>query len=96
MSDSNNSETISVETLDEFMVLFTQWHSSKVKMLEHMMEIPPDAEVSVNDGPSMKLSGDLREGFIVGLSVALMELGQLPFVLEPAFTGEQNNGHLLN
>lgn len=82
MSETSKPEIVPVEDLDAFVQILTRWHANKVRLLEHMMEIPDGTELSVNDGPSVKLAGDLRDGFMVGLTVALGELGQLPFVTE--------------
>jgi hypothetical protein len=73
-------ETVEVEDLDMFVKLLKQWHDSKVKVLEHMLEIPEGTEVDFNGTGSQKLEEKLREGFVIGISLALMELGVLPFV----------------
>jgi hypothetical protein len=80
MTDS--SDTLEVESLDMFVKLLTQWHASKVKVLEHMLQIPEGTEVEYGDMASKPLSGDLHQGFLIGLTVALSELGILPFVTQ--------------
>lgn len=79
---TSDNETLEVETLDMFVKLLTQWHASKVKVLEHMLQIPEGTEVEYAGLNSKPLTGELHLGFIIGLTVALSELGILPFVTE--------------
>lgn len=72
-------EIINVEDLDTFVHLLTEWHAGKVAVLEHMKLIPSGSEVTLNDGPPITMTDEYREGFIMGLTVGLMELGTLPF-----------------
>lgn len=75
-------ETLPVEHIDLFIALLFAWHERKVKMVEHMLDIPAGTEATLNEGEPVKLEGDLLKGFQMGLSLALMELGQLPFAAE--------------
>lgn len=71
-----------INDLDRFVAVLMDWHQTKVKVLEHLLEIPEGAEVVFNEGATQELTGDLRQGFLIGLSVALIELGNLPFAVE--------------
>ena len=82
MSLSNLPETLHVENIDHFIQILCAWHEKRVKELEHMLRIPQGVEVSVNDETVMILEGDIHKGFVMGLSLALMELGTLPFAAE--------------
>jgi hypothetical protein len=75
-------ETVIVSDIDQFIQLLSGWHESKVKTLEHMLSMPEGIEVTFNSETPQILSGDLHKGFIMGLSLALMELGTLPFAVE--------------
>lgn len=79
---TNSPEAYVVEDLDKFVLLLADWHKQKVDLLQHMMEVPEGTEVSFNEEPAKPLEGDRHEGFRLGLSVALMELGNLPFAYE--------------
>jgi hypothetical protein len=88
-------ETVQVQSLDHFITLLIRWHDTKVRLLKHMTEIPEGAVVEI-DGADKAFTGDLREGFKLGITVALAELGNLPFAVEmdedePA-TDEQAQG----
>lgn len=74
--------TVMVEDLDTFVSILMDWHAAKVKTLEHMVDIPEGSEVTINDGMAKILEGDYRDGFILGLTLSLMELGTLPFICE--------------
>ena len=76
------AQTVEIKDLDHFIKLLTDWHTSKVKMLDHLRDIPETAEVSIDDGKHIKVSGKFRKGFQLGLAIALSELGKLPFVAE--------------
>lgn len=80
--DTQKPETVVVNDLDEFVCTLVGWHNHKVKVLEHMAEIPTGTEVVFNQGPPVVLEGDMLIGFCMGLNLALMELGKLPFAIE--------------
>lgn len=85
MSDPNQTEEIvQIEDIQTFANVIMDWHQSKVALLEHMMEIPENTEVSINEGKSTLLEGDFHKGFILGLTISLMEMGTLPIVEIPA------------
>ena len=79
---SEKTETVLVQNIDQFIQLLSGWHDSKVKTLEHFLSMPEGIEVTFNEQAPQILSGDLHKGFIMGLSLALMELGTLPFGVE--------------
>lgn len=79
---NQKSETVVIADMDQFIQLLSGWHQSKVQALEHMLGVPEGIEVTFNDEAPQILSGDLHKGFLMGLSLALMELGSLPFAAE--------------
>lgn len=91
MSPTNDSpavETVMIDSLDQFVRALHNWHHNKVQTLKHLQSIPEGTEVSEDDGTPQVLTGDLLKGFILGLTVALSEMGTLPFEAEVEFTGE--------
>lgn len=88
---SDKSEIILVSETDQFIELLIGWHQGKVRTLEHMLTIPEGVEVSFNGEDSQILSGDLHKGFLMGLSLGLMELGSLPFAAEPVHEEEDED-----
>ena len=75
-------ETLLIKDIDQFVNLLTRWHAEKVKVLEHMLEVPDGTEME-RDGVSVVLTADMLAGFKAGIDLALMELGSLPFATEP-------------
>lgn len=78
----NSPEAYVVEDLDRFVMLLADWHTQKVGVLKHMLDVPEGTEVSFNDEPATPLEGAKLAGFRLGLNLALMELGNLPFIYE--------------
>jgi hypothetical protein len=81
-------ETVMIDSLDQFVRALQQWHSNKVQVLKHMQSVPEGTEVSDNTGKTYLLEGAYRDGFILGLTVALSEMGELPFEAEVSFTSD--------
>jgi len=80
-------ETVEIADLDQLVKLLTGWHSQKVAVLEHMIDLPEGTEMSVGDSPeSIVMTGDMLAGFKAGLGLALIELGTLPFLCEEPTT----------
>lgn len=79
----STAETLYVENMDHFIALLFAWHENKIKTLEHMLAIPEGTEVSLNDELTLKLEGAAYTGYQMGLSLALIEVGTLPFMAEP-------------
>lgn len=82
-TDSTEARTtIEIQDLNQFVQMLTAWHSKKVKVLEHMLQIPEGIEMVVDGKEPVILQGEMLAGFKAGLNLALMELGNLPFVCE--------------
>lgn len=79
----NPGDTVEVDDLDHFVTLLIGWHTNKVKVLQHMATLPEGTEMESEDGIKLMLSGDVLAGFQAGIGLALMELGTLPFAVEP-------------
>lgn len=75
-------DTVDINDLDRFVHALTHWHTNKVALMEHMKSVPEGSQVSAGDEPPLMLMGDTLKGFQLGLSLALSELGKLPFVAE--------------
>jgi hypothetical protein len=81
------SELVAMENLDQFVATLTAWHTMRVKELRHFQQVPEGMGLEISDlttGQAVQhiLSGEKREGFLIGLELALMRLGSLPFVAE--------------
>ena len=77
------SESIKVPVEPEFVDLLVGWHTRKVDTLKHLLTVPEGIEVMVGDDPTgFKLEGETLKGYKLGLEMALMEMGKLPFTYE--------------
>jgi hypothetical protein len=87
--ENKQPEAVMIDTLDGFVRALHHWHYNKVQMLKHMQTIPEGTEVSKDEGEPITLTGDVLKGFILGIEVALEEMGELPFEAEVEFTSEE-------
>ena len=84
MTEAQKPELIPIQNIDHFIHLIVGWHNNRVALLKHMMALPAGTEMQVNETTSVVMDGERLEGFKDGLGLALMELGDLPFVVETA------------
>ena len=90
MKDSMSAvETVMIDSLDQFVKALHQWHATKVQVLKHMQSVPEGTEITEDTGKTYLLEGPYRDGFILGLTVALSEMGELPFEAEVSFTSDE-------
>ena len=75
-------ETLEVQSLEHFIASISDWHGTRVQELEQIMQVPEGISVTFNEDAPVDLVGDLRQGFIMGISLALMRIGTLPFVVQ--------------
>jgi hypothetical protein len=79
---TNDADTIEVPDLDTFVKLVARWHRNKVARLEHFLQLPDGQVVQIGEEPEFTVTGDIRKGFLLGINMALMEFGILPFSFE--------------
>lgn len=75
-------ETIDVTSMDTLVKLLVSWHTRKVSQLQHYLKLPEGQVVQVEGEPELTLTGDAQRGFLLGINMALMEFGVLPFSFE--------------
>lgn len=75
-------DIIEITDVNQFVGILAAWHSKKVAVLEHMLQVPEGTEMSVDGQDPLILTGDMLAGVKAGISIALMELGSLPFIAE--------------
>lgn len=77
--------TIPVDNVDDFARHVATWHQNKVSQLKHLLEIPEGTAFTIGDGTEeteLVLEGPALAGFKFGIEMALMQFGELPFVIE--------------
>lgn len=77
-----DDDTYAVDDLQHFVLLLQDWHTSNVKRLEQLLTIPEGSEVSLDTEEPITLEGEVRQAFVMGVTIALMALGTLPFAAE--------------
>jgi hypothetical protein len=84
MTDKKPLDLVQIPDLDTFTTLLSNWHKTKVAMLEHMLNLPDGSEMVVNgdDEAPVVMTGDMLAGYKYGIQLSLMELGTLPFIIE--------------
>lgn len=87
-SEMNGAEVLDIvhmPDLDTFVRALTAWHSQKMEMLRHLQDIPEGTAFQVGDGTEAKdlvMTAEMLDGFQFGIEMALMQIGELPFVVE--------------
>lgn len=82
-------QTVAITSVDHFALLVARWHANRVNQLKQSMAVPDEVEVAFDltgEGEDTALTPEQREGFKVGLTLALSLFGELPFTVtaEPA------------
>lgn len=72
-------ETLAVTDLQTFVELLTIWHTRKVEILKHLMEVPKGMEILIGEDEYLVLDNDVHRAFVLGLNLGIKELGKLPF-----------------
>jgi hypothetical protein len=85
MSNETKHATTDDAEVVEILQLLTEWHAAQVGNLRKIIENSGAAiELQGAGGESVKLTGDIRRGFVMGVSVAVEWLGKLPLTMERA------------
>ena len=82
MTEAQKPDLIPIQNIDHFIHLIVGWHNNRVALLKHMLSLPAGTQMQINETESVVMDGERLEGFKDGLGLALMELGDLPFVVE--------------
>lgn len=82
---SNPDEVVTINTVEQFSKILAAWHTQAVQRAQHLLTVPDGAEFTIGEGEeesTITLSGASLAGFKFGVEMALMQLGNLPFVAE--------------
>ena len=82
MTEAQKPELIPIQNIDHLIHLIVGWHNNRVAILKHTLSLPAGTQMQINETESVVMDGERLEGFKDGLGLALMELGDLPFVVE--------------
>jgi hypothetical protein len=70
-----------VEDLDQFVAILTSWHTDKCAVVQHLLTVPEGSSFEIG-GEKLVMTADVLRGFKLGVEMAMMQLGTLPFVAE--------------
>ena len=79
------AELLAVTDLDQFIRLLTDWHNRQVATVKHLLQVPVGIKIVIGEGAAAQeklMEGDFRDGFTLGLDLALNYFGTLPFMAE--------------
>jgi hypothetical protein len=79
------TETVPVDDLNHFVQILTAWHMEKCRTVQHMLAVPEGSEFQIEGDEGVTtivLVEDALAAFKLGIEMAMMELGELPFVAE--------------
>lgn len=80
----DNNETLPITDLDQFAFLVANWHMNCIAQLHQALKVPDEVEIAYDltgSGDDTPLTPEQREGFKVGLTVALSLFQDLPFTV---------------
>jgi hypothetical protein len=72
---------IPIDDLDTFVRCLVGWHTNQVGTLRHFLEVPEGSKFTVGE-KELVLNAEVLDGFRLGIEIALMQLGTLPFEYE--------------
>ena len=78
-------DIVPVNDLDKFVQILTAWHANQCAAVKHMLEMPEGSTFHIGDAideEEVVLIGDALKAFKLGIEMAMMQLGTLPFVAE--------------
>ena len=70
------------ETLEEMLAAVIEWYKARMSSLEHMLHIPQGIEVSLNGAAPIVMTPDIHKGFIIGITVGLIEAAAFPIQID--------------
>jgi hypothetical protein len=74
-------EIIQIDDIDTFAKFVGAWHATQVETLRHFLQVPPGSSFQVGE-KTVVMDPATLEGFKLGLEIALMHVGNLPFQAE--------------
>lgn len=76
------NDSTEIKTIDQFLELLNNWHSSKLLGLTNIREVPLGAVVTIDD-KEIPMEGEFLEGFQLGITTAMEAFKNLPYSYEP-------------
>ena len=90
MNEENNTQDPQmnqieeITTIDQLSQLLAAWYDRQIAILNHLRDVPAGTQVQVGDEEASEihvLEGDVLTGYLLGLNLALSNIGSLPFIM---------------
>lgn len=75
-------EVVPIKDMNQFVQVLVAWHSERCVAVQQLLTVPEDSEFQVGEQPPVVLTPEVLAGFKLGVEMAMMQLGTLPFVAE--------------
>jgi hypothetical protein len=79
MQTSQQTDVVDVQ--EDLIPMLMLWHKNKVAVLNHLLTLPEGTQATGIKEEQYILTGDTLRGFQLGITLSLMELGELPISL---------------
>lgn len=79
------SEAVDISDINQFAGMVAVWFKAKQDQLKHLLTVPAGATFEIDENAetsTLILDGSNLTSFKFGIELALMQLGELPFVVE--------------
>ena len=90
MNEENNTQDPQMNQIEEITTisqlsqLLVAWYDNQIAILDQLKDVPAGTQVQVGDKEANEtyvLEGDVLTGYLLGLNLALSNIGSLPFIM---------------
>ena len=90
MNEENNAQDPQMNQIEEITTisqlsqLVATWYDNQIAILDQLKGVPAGTQVQVGDKEANEtyvLEGDVLTGYLLGLNLALSNIGSLPFIM---------------
>ncbi len=74
-------ETVLIDNVNTFVMCTIKWHEAQTGKIRHLLTVPDGTTFEI-DSKELVLTGDALAGFKFGVELALLQVKDLPFVVE--------------
>lgn len=84
-----SGDTVEINDINTFARAVAHWYNQRVALIKHLLTIPEGTAFEIDD-QSIVIEGITRAGFLFGVELAIIQLGNLPFTAEVEANQEQD------
>lgn len=74
-------EMVAIDNVNTFVMCTIKWHEVQTGKMRHLLTVPDGTTFEI-DSKELVLTGDALAGFKFGVEMALLQVKDLPFVVE--------------